>query len=30
VAKQSTWKKIVLILAASWGVFLSFCGFERK
>jgi septal ring factor EnvC (AmiA/AmiB activator) len=30
VAKQSTWKKIALLLGAAWAVFLSFCGFERK
>ena len=28
--KRSVWKKIALILAASWAVFLSFCGVERK
>ena len=28
--KRSVWKKIALILAASWAVFLSFWGVERK
>jgi hypothetical protein len=28
--KLSLWKKVALILAASWAVFLSFVGFERK
>ncbi len=28
--KRSVWKKIALLLAASWAVFLSFWGVERK
>jgi hypothetical protein len=28
--KRSVWKKIAFILAASWAVFLSFWGIERK
>jgi hypothetical protein len=30
IKKRSLWKKIALLLAASWAVFLSFCGIDRK
>lgn len=28
--KYSFWKKLAILLAASWAVFLSFCGLDRK
>jgi predicted nucleic acid-binding Zn-ribbon protein len=30
VKKRSFWKKVAIVLVASWGVFLSLCGFDRK
>jgi len=30
VQKRSFWKNIALLLAATWGVFLSVCGLDRK
>ena len=30
VKKQSVWKKVAIILATSWGIFLSFFGIDRK